>query len=96
MRVILDTNILLSALTVVTGDDLIMEVLEGATRPFFKARLRAGVVEFLAANLQALSVPLLRTKKTVSYWHRPRLQTPVSWSQATRLCSPFPATREQG
>ena len=75
MRVILDTNVLLSGLlighgppaklldaweralfTLVASDALIAEFREVASRPFFKARLRASVVEVLAAGLQDFSL----------------------------------------
>jgi uncharacterized protein len=75
MRVILDTNVLLSGLliahgppaklldaweralfTLVASDALIAEFREVASRPFFKARLRASVVELLAAGLRDFSL----------------------------------------
>ena len=75
MRVILDTNILLSALlsplgapaklldawerkvfTLVVCDALIAELRNVASRPFFRARLRASTVELLAAGLQSFSL----------------------------------------
>jgi len=75
MRVILDTNILLSALlsplgapaklldawerkafTLVACDALIAELRNVASRPFFRARLRASTVELLAAGLQSFSL----------------------------------------
>jgi putative PIN family toxin of toxin-antitoxin system len=74
MRLILDTNILLSALvsplgapaklldawerktvTLVTSEALIEEFREVASRPFFRARLRASAVELLAAGLRDFS-----------------------------------------
>jgi hypothetical protein len=74
VRLILDTNILLSALlsplgapaklldawehktfTLVTSEPLIAEFRDVAGRPFFRARLRAGAVELLAAGLQDFS-----------------------------------------
>jgi uncharacterized protein len=74
MRVILDTNILLSALLsplgvpaklldawerkafkLVTCDVLIREFRHVASRPFFRARLHASVIELLAAGLQDFS-----------------------------------------
>lgn len=74
MRIILDTNVLLSGLlssrgapaklldawerkrfTLVACDALIAEFREVASRPFFKARLRASAAEFLAAALQDFS-----------------------------------------
>lgn len=75
MRVILDTNVLLSGLliahgppaklldaweralfTLVASNALIAEFREVAGRPFFKARLRASVVELLAAGLRDFSL----------------------------------------
>jgi len=75
MRVILDTNVLLSGLlvahgppaklldawertlfTLVASNTLIAEFREVASRPFFKAKLRASVVEVLAAGLQDFSL----------------------------------------
>jgi putative PIN family toxin of toxin-antitoxin system len=75
MRVILDTNILLSALlvshgapaklldawerkvfTLVACDALIAELRDVAGRPFFRARLRAGAAELLAAGLRDFSL----------------------------------------
>jgi len=74
MRIILDTNILLSGLLMPLGapahlikawerkrfslvacDALIAEFRDVASRPFFKARLRASAVELLAAGLRDLS-----------------------------------------
>jgi uncharacterized protein len=74
MRLVLDTNILLSALlsplgapamlldawerktfTLVACDRLIAELRDVASRPFFRARLRASVVELLAAGLRDFS-----------------------------------------
>jgi hypothetical protein len=74
MRLILDTNILLSALlsplgapaklldawerktfTLVTSETLIAEFRDVASRPFFRARLRASAIELLAAGLQDFS-----------------------------------------
>ncbi len=74
MRLILDTNILLSALlsprgapaklldawerktfTLVTSEALIAEFRDVTSRPFFRARVRASVVELLAAGLQDFS-----------------------------------------
>jgi putative PIN family toxin of toxin-antitoxin system len=74
MRLILDTNILLSALlsplgapaklldawerktfTLVTSEALIAEFRDVASRPFFRARLRASAIELLAAGLQDFS-----------------------------------------
>jgi putative PIN family toxin of toxin-antitoxin system len=74
MRLILDTNILLSALlsplgapaellaawerkkfTLVACDALIAEVRDVASRPFFRARLRASAAELLAAGLRDFS-----------------------------------------
>jgi hypothetical protein len=74
MRLILDTNILLSALlsplgapaklldawerkafTLVTSEALIAEFRDVASRPFFRARLRASAVELLAADLHDFS-----------------------------------------
>src|SRR5215469_16584736 len=71
MRVILDTNVLLSGLllsqgapaklleawerklfTLVACDALIAELRDVASRPFFRARLRASAVELLAAGLR--------------------------------------------
>jgi putative PIN family toxin of toxin-antitoxin system len=71
MRIILDTNVMLSALlvplgapaklidpwerklfTLVACDELIAEFREVAGRPFFKQRLRAGVVELLTAGIR--------------------------------------------
>jgi putative PIN family toxin of toxin-antitoxin system len=75
MRVILDTNVLLSALlsplgpparlldawerkkfTLVACDALIAEFREVASRPFFRARLRASMIELLAAGLRDFSL----------------------------------------
>ena len=75
MRVILDTNVLLSGLlisrgapakvlgawerqlfTLVACDALIEEFREVASRPFFRARLRASAVELLAAGLRDFSL----------------------------------------
>jgi putative PIN family toxin of toxin-antitoxin system len=75
MRLILDTNILLSALlspqgssaklldawerkrfTLVACDALIAELREVAGRPFFRARLRAGASELLAAGIRDFSL----------------------------------------
>ncbi|HXP88695.1 MAG TPA: putative toxin-antitoxin system toxin component, PIN family [Bryobacteraceae bacterium] len=74
MRLILDTNVLLSALlsprgtparlldawerkrfTLVACDPLIAEVRDVASRPFFRARLRASAAELLAAGLRDFS-----------------------------------------
>lgn len=74
MRLILDTNLLLSALlsplgapaklldawerktfTLVACDALVAELLDVASRPFFKARLRASAAELLAAGLRDFS-----------------------------------------
>lgn len=74
MRIILDTNVLLSGLlsplgapaklidawerssyTLVACDGLIEEFREVASRPFFKARLRASAVELLAKGLRDFS-----------------------------------------
>jgi len=71
MRIILDTNALLSGLlisqgapaklleawerklfTLVACDALIAELRDVASRPFFRARLRASAVELLAAGLR--------------------------------------------
>ena len=75
MRLILDTNILLSALlsplgapakllgawerkkfTLVACDALIEELRDVASRPFFRARLRASTAELLAAGLRDFSL----------------------------------------
>jgi uncharacterized protein len=75
MRIILDTNVLLSGLlmangapaklldawersrfTLVSCRDLISEFREVASRPFFKAKLRASAVELLAAGLRDFSL----------------------------------------
>jgi putative PIN family toxin of toxin-antitoxin system len=75
MRLILDTNILLSALLsplgapaklldawernkfeLVACDALIAELRDVAARPFFRARLRAGSVELLAAGVRDFSL----------------------------------------
>ncbi|HVO81740.1 MAG TPA: putative toxin-antitoxin system toxin component, PIN family [Terriglobales bacterium] len=75
MRIILDTNVLLSGLliahgaptklldawersrfTLVSCKDLITEFREVASRPFFKAKLRASAVELLAAGLGDFSL----------------------------------------
>ena len=75
MRVILDTNILLSALlsplgapaqlldawerkrfTLVACEELIAELRDVASRPFFRSRLRASVAELLAAGLRDFSL----------------------------------------
>jgi putative PIN family toxin of toxin-antitoxin system len=75
MRLILDTNILLSALLsplgapaqlldawerkkyeLVACDALIAELLDVAARPFFRARLRAGAAELLAAGVRDFSL----------------------------------------
>lgn len=75
MRVILDTNIMLSALlsplgtpaklldawerkkfTLVACDALIAEFREVASRPFFRARLRASAAELLAAGIRDFSL----------------------------------------
>jgi putative PIN family toxin of toxin-antitoxin system len=75
MRLILDTNILLSALlspqgssaklldawerkrfTLVACDALIAELREVAGRPFFRARLRVGASELLAAGIRDFSL----------------------------------------
>lgn len=74
MRVILDTNILLSALlsplgmpaklldawerrkfTLVACNALVAELREVASRPFFRAKLRASAAELLAAGLRDFS-----------------------------------------
>jgi uncharacterized protein len=74
MRIILDTNALLSALlsptgvtttlmdaweceafTLVTCRELIAELRDVASRPFFRARLRGSAVELLAVGLQDFS-----------------------------------------
>jgi uncharacterized protein len=74
MRVILDTNILLSALlvshgapaklldawerkvfTLVACDDLMGELRDVASRPFFRARLRASSAESLARSIEDFS-----------------------------------------
>ncbi len=74
MRIILDTNILLSALlspvgapgklldawerkafTLVACDALVAELRDVASRPFFRARLRASAAELLAAGLRDFS-----------------------------------------
>lgn len=74
MRLILDTNILLSGLlsplgaparlldawerkrfTLVACDALIAELRDVASRPFFRARLRASATELLAAGLRDFS-----------------------------------------
>jgi putative PIN family toxin of toxin-antitoxin system len=74
MRIILDTNALLSALlspngatttlldawereafTLVTCEELIAELRDVASRPFFRARLRGSAVELLAVGLQDFS-----------------------------------------
>jgi putative PIN family toxin of toxin-antitoxin system len=75
MRLILDTNILLSALlsplgapgklltawerkafTLVACDALIEELRDVASRPFFRARLRASTSELLAAGIRDFSL----------------------------------------
>ena len=75
MRLILDTNILLSALlaplgapaqlldawerkafTLVASEALIAELRDVASRPFFRARLRASTAELLAVGLREFSV----------------------------------------
>lgn len=75
MRVVLDTNILLSAMlsprgapaqiidawkrnlfTLALCPELLAELRDVAQRPFFQARLRAGIVERLAASLRDLAV----------------------------------------
>jgi hypothetical protein len=75
MQVILDTNILLSALlsplgapgklleawerkkyTLVACGALIGELRDVASRPFFRARLRAGAAELLAAGIRDFSL----------------------------------------
>lgn len=74
MKIILDTNVLLSALLspvgppaqlleawerrkfiVVACDDLIAELRDVTSRPFFQARLRVSTIELLAAGLRDLS-----------------------------------------
>jgi putative PIN family toxin of toxin-antitoxin system len=74
MRIILDTNVLLSGLlisqgapaklldawerklfTLVACDALIAELRDVASRPFFRARLRASAAELLAAGLRDFS-----------------------------------------
>jgi len=74
MRIILDTNALLSALlsptgvmttlldawereafTLVTCGEIIAELRDVTSRPFFRARLRGSAVELLAAGLQDFS-----------------------------------------
>jgi predicted nucleic acid-binding protein len=58
MRVILDTNVLLSGLLISQGaparllDALIAELRDVAGRPFFKARLRVSSAELLAAGIR--------------------------------------------
>jgi putative PIN family toxin of toxin-antitoxin system len=75
MRVILDANILLSALlsplgapakileawerklfALIACEELLIELRDVSTRPFFRARLRAGAAEVLAISIQDLSV----------------------------------------
>jgi putative PIN family toxin of toxin-antitoxin system len=75
MHLILDTNILLSALlsplgapgklleawerkkyTLVACDALVAELRDVASRPFFRARLRAGASELLAAGIRDFSL----------------------------------------
>ena len=75
MRVILDTNILLSVLlsplgrpaklldawerkrfTLVACETLIAELREVASRPFFRAKLRASAAELLAASIRDFSL----------------------------------------
>jgi uncharacterized protein len=75
IRLILDTNVLLSGLlmshgppaelldawerrrfTLVACDALIAELRDVAGRPFFRARLRAGAAELLAAGLRDFSL----------------------------------------
>ena len=75
MRIILDTNVLLSGLLIAQGapaklldawerkrftlvacEELITEFREVASRPFFKARLRASATELLAAGLGDFSL----------------------------------------
>jgi len=75
MRVILDTNILLSGLlsplgapaklleawerntfTLVACDALVAEFRDVASRPFFRARLRASLAELLAAGVRDFSL----------------------------------------
>ena len=75
MRIILDTNILLSALlspmgapagildawerkvfTLAACEELIGELREVVSRPFFRARLRAGAGELLAAGIRDFSL----------------------------------------
>lgn len=75
MRIILDTNVLISGLlsplgapaklldawerkrfSLVTCDALIEEFRDVASRPFFKARLRASTVELLARGLEDFSL----------------------------------------
>jgi putative PIN family toxin of toxin-antitoxin system len=74
MKIILDTNVLLSALLspvgppaqlleawergkfiVVACEDLIAELRDVTSRPFFHARLRVSTIELLAADLRDLS-----------------------------------------
>jgi hypothetical protein len=74
MRIILDTNILLSALlsplgepakllaawerkafTLIASEELIAELLDVASRPFFKARLRPSATELLVAGIHDFS-----------------------------------------
>jgi putative PIN family toxin of toxin-antitoxin system len=74
IKLILDTNVLLSALlspigaparlllawerkkfTVVACEDLITELRDVASRPFFRERLRVSTIELLAAGLRDLS-----------------------------------------
>lgn len=75
MRIILDTNIMLSALlsplgtsaklldawerkrfTLVACDALVAELRQVASRPFFRARLRASATELLAAGIRDFSL----------------------------------------
>jgi hypothetical protein len=75
MRVILDTNVLLSALlsphgapaklldawkrgvfVLINSDELLAELREVVTRPFFLKRLRPGAAELLTQGLQTLAI----------------------------------------
>jgi len=102
MRLILDTNILLSALlsplgaparlldawerkrfTLVACDELVTELREVASRPFFRARLRASASELLAAGLRDFSL-FCRNLPSVPAAPDPKDSYPIALAEASQ------------
>jgi uncharacterized protein len=68
--------------TLISCDVLVDELLAVAARPFFRARLRPGVAELLAASVRELSL-FMRDLPTGPVAHHPKDSYPLALAAAT-------------